>query len=56
MRMKLSRTGQALLAAAVSIGIGLGLTSCGQSNTIDYVYVTASKQEPGQISVYRIDQ
>ncbi|HTV04968.1 MAG TPA: beta-propeller fold lactonase family protein [Acidobacteriaceae bacterium] len=53
--MKLSKTGQGLLAAAVSIGIGLGLTSCGQSNTIDYLYVTASKQEPGQISVYRVD-
>lgn len=54
--MKLSKTGQALLAAAVSIGIGLGLTSCGQSNTIDYLYVTASKHEPGLISVYRVDQ
>ena len=53
--MKLRKTGQALLAAAVSIGIGLGLTSCGQSNTIDYLYVTASKQEPGQISVYQVD-
>ncbi|HUY81918.1 MAG TPA: beta-propeller fold lactonase family protein [Acidobacteriaceae bacterium] len=53
--MKLRKMGQGLLAAAVSIGIGLGLTSCGQSNTIDYLYVTASKQEPGQISVYRVD-
>jgi 6-phosphogluconolactonase len=54
--MKLRKTGQALLAAAVSIGIGLGLTSCGQSNTIDYLYVTGSKNNPGQISVYRVDQ
>lgn len=54
--MKLRKTGQALLAAAVSIGIGLGITSCGQSNTIDYLYVTASKNNPGQISVYRVDQ
>jgi 6-phosphogluconolactonase len=54
--MKLSKTGQALLAAAVSIGIGLGLTSCGESNTIDYMYVTANKNNPGQISVYRVDQ
>ena len=53
--MKLRKKGQALLAAAVSIGIGLGLTSCGQSNTIDYLYVTASKQMPGQISVYQVD-
>ena len=54
--MKLRKTGQALLAVAVSIGIGLGLTSCGQSNTIDYLYVTGSKNNPGQISVYRVDQ
>jgi 6-phosphogluconolactonase (cycloisomerase 2 family) len=54
--MKFSKTGQALLAAAVSIGIGLGITSCGESNTIDYLYVTASKNNPGQISVYRVDQ
>lgn len=53
--MKLSKTGQALLAAAVSIGIGLGITSCGESNTIDYLYVTGSKNNPGQISVYRVD-
>ncbi|HEV2463690.1 MAG TPA: beta-propeller fold lactonase family protein [Acidobacteriaceae bacterium] len=54
--MKFSKTGQALLAAAVSLGIGLGIISCGQSNTIDYLYVTANKQNPGQISVYRVDQ
>lgn len=54
--MKLSKAGQALLATAVSIGIGFGVISCGQSNTIDYVYVTANKQNPGQISVYRVDQ
>ncbi len=53
--MKFSKTGQAILAAAVSIGVGLGITSCGQSNTIDYLYVTASKNNPGQISVYRVD-
>lgn len=53
--MKFSKTGQAVLAAAVSLGIGLGITSCGQSNTIDYLYVTASKNNPGQISVYRVD-
>ncbi|MBB6142752.1 6-phosphogluconolactonase (cycloisomerase 2 family) [Silvibacterium bohemicum] len=54
--MKFSKTGHALLAAAVSLGVGLGITSCGQSNTIDYLYVTASKNTPGQISVYRVDQ
>lgn len=54
--MKFSKSGQALLAVAVSIGIGLGITSCGESNTIDYLYVTGSKNNPGQISVYLVDQ
>jgi 6-phosphogluconolactonase len=54
--MKFSKSGHALLAAAVSVGIGLGITSCGQSNTVDYLYVTDSKNNPGQISVYRVDQ
>lgn len=53
--MKLRKSGQLLLAAAASLGVGLGLTSCGQSNTVDYVFVTASKTSPGQISVYRVD-
>lgn len=53
--MKFSKTGQGLLAAAVSLGVALGITSCGQSNTIDYLYITASKNNPGQISVYRVD-
>jgi len=54
--MKFSKSGHALLAAAVSIGIGLGITSCGVSNIVDYVFVTASKLNPGQIAVYRVEQ
>ncbi len=53
--MKFSKSGQRLLAAAVSVGIALGITSCGQSNTVDYLYVTASKNNPGQIGVYYVD-
>jgi 6-phosphogluconolactonase len=53
--MKLRKSGRVLLATAASLGIGLGLTSCSPSNTIDYVFVTASKNNPGQISVYRVD-
>ncbi|HEX5234285.1 MAG TPA: beta-propeller fold lactonase family protein [Silvibacterium sp.] len=53
--MKFSKTGQVVLAAAVSIGVGFGITSCGQSNTIDYLYVTGSKNNPGLISVFRVD-
>lgn len=53
--MKLRKSGQVLLAAVVSAGVGLGLTSCGASNTIDFVYVTSSKNNPGQINVYEAD-
>lgn len=54
--MKFSKSGQRLLAAAVSLGIALGITSCGQSNTVDFLFVTASKQNPGQVAVYKVDQ
>ena len=54
--MKFSKSGQRLLAVAVSFGVGLGVISCGQSNTVDFLYVTASKNNPGQISVYKVDQ
>jgi 6-phosphogluconolactonase len=53
--MKFSKSGHALLAAVASVGIGLGIISCGESNTIDYLYVTNSKNNPGQVSVYRVD-
>jgi len=53
--MKLRKSGRALLAAAATLGVGLGLTSCSPSNTVDYVFVTASKANPGQISVYKTD-
>lgn len=53
--MKFSKSGHALLAAVASVGIGLGIISCGESNTIDYLYVTDSKNNPGQVSVYRVD-
>jgi 6-phosphogluconolactonase len=53
--MKLRKSGRTLLATATTLGLGLGLTSCSPSNTVDYVYVTASKANPGQISVYRAD-
>jgi DNA-binding beta-propeller fold protein YncE len=55
MRMKLSKFGRVALASVVSLGLGFGATACGPSNTIDFLYVTASKQNPGQISVYKVD-
>jgi 6-phosphogluconolactonase len=53
--MKLSKLGRIALASVVSLGLGFGATACGPSNTIDFLYVTASKQNPGQISVYKVD-
>ena len=53
--MKLSKSGRIALASVVSLGLGFGATACGPSNTIDYLYVTASKQNPGQINVYKVD-
>ena len=53
--MKLSKSGRIALTSVVSLGLGFGATACGPSNTIDYLYVTASKQNPGQISVYKVD-
>ncbi len=53
--MKLSKFGRIALASVVSLGLGFGATACGPSNTIDYLYVTASKNNPGQISVYKVD-
>ena len=53
--MKFSKSGHALLAAVASVGIGLGIISCGESNTIDYLYITNSKNNPGQVSVYQVD-
>lgn len=53
--MKLKRWSQGILVVAAATGLGLGLISCGQSNTIDYLYATSSKNDPGQINIYRVD-
>jgi 6-phosphogluconolactonase len=53
--MKFSKFGRIALASVVSLGLGFGVIACGPSNTIDFVYVTSSKQNPGQITVYRVD-
>lgn len=53
--MKFSQLGRRLLAAAAVTGISLGILSCAASNTIDFLYVTSNKNNPGQISVYRVD-
>ena len=53
--MKFRKPGQILLAVAASALVGLGLTSCGQSNTIDFLYITANKSATGQIGAYWVD-
>ncbi|HTZ60968.1 MAG TPA: beta-propeller fold lactonase family protein [Acidobacteriaceae bacterium] len=53
--MKLSRFGRTALASVVSLGLGFGVVACGPANTIDFLYVTSSKQNPGQINVYKVD-
>ena len=45
--MTFSKFGRIALASVVSLGLGFGAIACGPSNTIDFVYVTSSKQNPG---------
>ncbi len=53
--MKLSKFGRIALASVVTVGLGFGVTACGPPNTIDFLYVTSSKNNPGQINVYKVD-
>jgi 6-phosphogluconolactonase len=58
--MKLTRIGQGLLAAAASLGLGLTITSCSPSQTIDYLFVTSNNAASGsngdgQITAYHVD-
>ena len=48
--MKFSQLGQLALASAVSAALVLGITACGQSNTIDFVYVASANANPGDRS------
>ncbi len=53
--MKFRSIGQAVWAGAVSAGLVLGIAACGQTSTLDYLFVSNSKNSPGQISVYLVD-
>ena len=53
--MKFRKSGQVVLASVVSLGVATGVTACGVSNTVDFVFVTNSKANPGQINVYYAD-
>ena len=51
--MKFRKFGRIGLALAVSLGTGLGVTSCSTDHTVGYFYVTGSQYN--QISAFRID-
>lgn len=50
--MKFSKFGRAMVAAISSLAVATAFTACGNHDTIDYVYVTNSKANPGQINVF----
>lgn len=50
--MKFKKSGQVLLALAVSLGLSFGLTSCVNDYTVAYLYVTGSYQN--QIGAFKI--
>ncbi len=50
--MKFRNVGQVLLALVVSVGLGIGVTSCTNSYTVGYLYVTGSQYN--QISGFNI--
>src|SRR5258708_19543171 len=58
-RMKFRKFGRATLAAVLSLGVAAAFNACGgpngTNNTVDYVYVTNSKNNPGQVNVYYAD-
>src|ERR1700761_1635952 len=51
--MKFRKFGRISLALVVSLGTGLGVTSCSTNHTVGYFYVTGSQYN--QISAFRID-
>ena len=51
--MKFRKFGRICLALAVSLGTGLGVTSCSTDHTVGYFYVTGSQYN--QISAFKID-
>src|SRR5271168_62984 len=56
--MKFRKLGRATLAAVLSLGVAAVLGACGATgtnDTVDYVYVTNTKNSPGQINVYYAD-
>src|SRR6202046_5107954 len=58
--MKLTKIGQGLLAAAACLALGVGISSCSTSDTIDYLFVTSNSANAvsnpdGQVTAYHVD-
>jgi 6-phosphogluconolactonase len=53
--MKFSQLGQLALASAVSAALVLGITACGQSNTIAFVYIASANANPGAVYAFASD-
>ncbi|HEX6770727.1 MAG TPA: beta-propeller fold lactonase family protein [Acidobacteriaceae bacterium] len=51
--MKFSQLGHLALASAVSAALVLGITACGQSNTVAFVYVASANGSAGQVYGYK---
>ena len=51
--MKFRKFGRMSLALAVSLGTGLGVTSCSTNHAVGYLYVTG--QQYNQVAGFRID-
>ena len=56
--MKFSKFARATLAATLSLGVAGSFTACGPNgldNTVDYMFVINTKNNPGQINAYKLD-
>jgi 6-phosphogluconolactonase len=53
--MKFSLTGRIALALLVSLAVGLGISACGSSYTLGFVYAISGKSNPGTVSAFKID-
>src|ERR1700748_6581 len=53
--MKFSKSGRVTLASVVSLALGFGVIACAHPNTINFLSLPSSKQNPGQINAYKVD-
>ncbi len=53
--MKFRLTGRIALALLGSLAVGLGISACGTSFTLGFVYAISAKNSPGTVSAYKLD-